>query len=228
MSTESIQLSQSQVARVPVTGFPHPSLFGVRGISKRIFDVTAAGLGLVILGPLLLLIALLVKLDSPGPALFKQRRVGLDGREFWMYKFRSMVMDAEAQLETLKTMNEVEDGITFKIAHDPRMTRLGRILRKTSLDEFPQLFNVLIGEMSLVGPRPPIPKEVSLYTPDQKRRLTVMPGCTGLWQVSGRSMTTFKRMIELDLEYIQSWSFRRDFQILFKTIRVIFKMEGSF
>ncbi len=213
---------------MPVTGFPHPSLFGVRGISKRIFDVTAAGLGLVILGPLLLLIALLVKLDSPGPALFKQRRVGLDGREFWMYKFRSMVMDAEAQLETLKTMNEVEDGITFKIAHDPRMTRLGRILRKTSLDEFPQLFNVLIGEMSLVGPRPPIPKEVSLYTPDQKRRLTVMPGCTGLWQVSGRSMTTFKRMIELDLEYIQSWSFRRDFQILFKTIRVIFKMEGSF
>lgn len=145
-----------------------------------------------------------------------------------MYKFRSMVIDAESQLESLKSLNEVKDGITFKIANDPRMTRLGRILRKTSLDEFPQLFNVLMGDMSLVGPRPPLPKEVALYTPEQKRRLTVMPGCTGLWQVSGRSKTTFQRMVELDLDYIEGWSLCRDFYILIKTIKVILKMEGSY
>jgi exopolysaccharide biosynthesis polyprenyl glycosylphosphotransferase len=191
-------------------------------------DVVLAGLGLLVLSPFLLLIALLVKLDSPGPVLFRQRRVGLNGREFWMYKFRSMVIDAEEQLETLKALNEVKDGITFKMANDPRMTRLGRLLRKTSLDEFPQLFNVLKGEMSLVGPRPPLPKEVVLYTPEQKRRLSVVPGCTGLWQISGRSTTTFQRMIELDLEYIRTWSLPRDIFILFNTIRVILKMEGSY
>ena len=228
MSTESISLSQSQVVRAPVCRHPHPSLYGVRGFTKRTLDVVLAGLGLLVLSPFLLLIALLVKLDSPGPVLFRQRRVGLNGREFWMYKFRSMVIDAEEQLETLKALNEVKDGITFKMANDPRMTRLGRLLRKTSLDEFPQLFNVLKGEMSLVGPRPPLPKEVVLYTPEQKRRLSVVPGCTGLWQISGRSTTTFQRMIELDLEYIRTWSLPRDIFILFNTIRVILKMEGSY
>lgn len=173
-------------------------------------------------------IALLVKLDSPGPIFFKQKRVGLNGREFWMYKFRSMIVNAEAQLDSLKSKNEVEGGVTFKMADDPRITRIGRILRKTSLDEFPQLLNVLRGEMSLVGPRPPLPKEVALYTPEQNRRLTVIPGCTGLWQVSGRSKTTFQRMIELDLDYIDNWSLRRDLSITAKTFRVVLKMEGSF
>ena len=228
MSTESIPLSQSQVVRAPVFRHPHPSLYGIRGFSKRALDIVAAGLGLFVLSPFLLLIALLVKLDSPGPALFKQRRVGLNGREFWMYKFRSMVVDAEAQLESLKTMNEVKGGVTFKMAQDPRVTYIGRILRKSSLDEFPQLFNVLCGEMSLVGPRPPLPDEVVLYTPIQKRRLTVTPGCTGLWQINGRSKTTFQRMIELDLEYIENWSLCRDLFIVLKTVRVVLKMEGSY
>lgn len=216
------------MARVPITNSPHPSLCGKGGLSKRIFDVTIAGLGLLVLSPFLILIAFLVKLDSPGPALFKQKRVGLNGREFYMYKFRSMVIDAEEKLESLKSLNEVKDGITFKIANDPRMTRLGRILRKTSLDEFPQLFNVLSGEMSLVGPRPPLPSEVALYSPDQKQRLSVVPGCTGLWQISGRSTTTFQRMIELDLDYIQNWSLYGDLLIVLKTIQVVFKMEGSY
>lgn len=207
---------------------PHPSLHGLSGITKRIVDVTLSGLGLLVLTPLLLLIALLIVIDSPGPVLFKQKRVGLNGREFWMYKFRSMVADAEAQLETLQAQNEIEGGITFKIANDPRVTRLGRILRKTSLDEFPQLFNVLLGEMSLVGPRPPLPKEVALYSAEQRRRLTVVPGCTGLWQISGRSKTTFKKMIELDLEYIRTWSVHQDLSILVRTVRTIVRMEGSY
>lgn len=228
MSTESIHLGSPKLGRPHAIHSPHSSLRGIRGSAKRALDVIGAGLGLLLLGPLLLMIALLVKLDSPGPVLFKQKRVGLNGCEFWMYKFRSMVIDAEAQLEDLKAKNEVEGGVTFKIAQDPRITRLGRILRKTSLDEFPQLFNVLRGEMSLVGPRPPLPKEVVLYTAEQKRRLTVIPGCTGLWQISGRSKTTFKRMIELDLEYIEKWSLRRDILIMFKTIRVVLKMEGSY
>ncbi|MNR82118.1 putative sugar transferase EpsL [compost metagenome] len=145
-----------------------------------------------------------------------------------MYKFRSMVVDAESQLDALKAKNEVEGGVTFKIVNDPRMTRIGRMLRKTSLDEFPQLFNVIRGEMSLVGPRPPLPKEVVLYSAEQKQRLAVVPGCTGLWQVSGRSTTTFNRMIELDLDYIENWSLRRDLLIVLKTVRVILRMEGSY
>jgi len=227
LSTESIHTGSAQLG-LSLAPLPHASLYGIRGSAKRIFDVTGAAFGLLILAPLLLAIALLVKQDSPGPVFFKQRRVGLNGREFWMYKFRSMVVDAESQLESLKAKNEVEGGVTFKIVNDPRMTRIGRVLRKTSLDEFPQLFNVLRGEMSLVGPRPPLPKEVILYSAEQKRRLTVIPGCTGLWQVSGRSTTTFNRMIELDLDYIKNWSLRRDFLILLKTIRVVLRMEGSY
>ena len=228
LSTESIHAGTSQVARTPLRSLPHASLHGFRGNVKRMLDILGAGLGLVMIGPLFLLIALLLKLDSPGPIFFKQKRVGLDGREFWMYKFRSMVVDAEARLDSLKALNEVEGGVTFKIAQDPRVTRVGRILRKTSLDEFPQLFNVLRGEMSLVGPRPPLPKEVVKYTSDQRRRLTVTPGCTGLWQVSGRSKTTFQRMIELDLDYIENWSLRRDFTIVLKTVGVVLRMEGSY
>lgn len=228
LSTESVHLSQSQVVRVPVNEPPHPSLQGIRGTIKRIIDLVGAGFGLLMLSPLFLVIALLIKLDSPGPIIFKQKRVGLNHREFWMYKFRSMVIDAEDQLKSLEALNEIEGGVTFKIKHDPRVTRIGRLLRKTSLDELPQLINVLRSEMSLVGPRPPLPKEVALYTPEQRRRLSVMPGCTGLWQISGRSTTTFKRMVELDLEYIDQWSLRRDLLILFKTICVVLKMEGSY
>lgn len=227
LSTDSIQTGPTQLG-LSLAPAAHASLHGIRGSSKRAFDVAGATLGLLVLSPLLLAIALLVKLDSPGPIFFRQRRVGLNGREFWMYKFRSMVVDAEAQLESLKSKNEVEGGVTFKIINDPRMTRVGRVLRKTSLDEFPQLFNVLRGEMSLVGPRPPLPKEVVLYSTEQKRRLTVTPGCTGLWQVSGRSKTTFNRMIELDIDYIENWSLRRDLLITLKTFRVILKMEGSY
>lgn len=228
LSTESIQLSRSSVPRSPAAALSHPSLYGIRGLSKRLFDVAAAGFGLLLLSPILLLVALMVRLDSPGPVLFKQKRVGLNGQAFWMYKFRSMVVDAEDRLKALEAKNEVEGGVTFKMANDPRVTRIGAFLRKTSLDEFPQLMNVLRGEMSLVGPRPPLPSEVAMYTSEQKRRLTVTPGCTGLWQVSGRSKTTFKRMIELDLDYIEKWSLLRDLHIVLKTVRVVLKMEGSY
>lgn len=227
MSTESIQTGSAQLG-LSLAPLPHASLYGVRGSAKRLFDVAGAAFGLLVLAPLLLAIALLVRLDSPGPIFFRQRRVGLNGHEFWMYKFRSMVVDAESQLDALKAKNEVEGGVTFKIVNDPRMTRIGRMLRKTSLDEFPQLFNVIRGEMSLVGPRPPLPKEVVLYSAEQKQRLAVVPGCTGLWQVSGRSTTTFNRMIELDLDYIENWSLRRDLLIVLKTVRVILRMEGSY
>jgi lipopolysaccharide/colanic/teichoic acid biosynthesis glycosyltransferase len=187
-----------------------------------------AGVGLVILSPLFLLIAIGIKLTSPGPVIFRQRRVGLYGREFEIYKFRSMASDAEMRKADLLHLNEVKDGPIFKIAEDPRVTTLGRFLRRTSLDEFPQLINVLLGQMALVGPRPPLPSEVVQYSPEDWRRLTVLPGCTGLWQVSGRSdLGSFRTMVDLDLDYIDTWSHLLDLRIIRGTFRVVLRMEGS-
>ncbi|MBO9542361.1 sugar transferase [bacterium] len=195
---------------------------------KRFFDVTATTLGLILLSPFLLLVALAIKLDSPGPILFKQQRVTVKGRTFWMYKFRSMRVNAEAELEKIIHLNERKDTLMFKLDRDPRVTRLGRLLRRTSLDELPQLINVLRGEMSLVGPRPPLPREVEQYSPHHRQRLEVLPGLTGMWQVSGRSdITDFEEVVRLDLSYIREWSLWLDFKILFKTIPAVLQSKGA-
>lgn len=180
-----------------------------------------AGLGLIILLPLFLIVFFILKISEPkAPVLFKQIRNGKDTKEFEIYKFRTMHVDAEARLEELIKFNEVE-GAMFKIKNDPRVTKIGRFLRKTSIDEFPQLINVLKGEMTLVGPRPPLPKELAEYSEYAKKRLTVVPGCTGLWQVSGRNELNFDEMVELDLTYIKEMSLMLDLKILVKTVFII-------
>ncbi|WP_437178003.1 sugar transferase [Heyndrickxia coagulans] len=190
-------------------------------ILKRGMDIIGAITGLVFLSWLFLIVGVLIKLDDPkGSVFFKQIRVGKNGKEFYMYKFRSMVSDAEEKLKDLLKYNEIE-GAMFKIKEDPRVTKIGKFIRKTSIDELPQLWNVLKGEMSLVGPRPPLPREVKEYTNYDKQRLLVTPGCTGLWQVSGRNSLDFTEMVELDLEYIQMRTVFFDFKIIAKTIKII-------
>jgi exopolysaccharide biosynthesis polyprenyl glycosylphosphotransferase len=196
-------------------------------IAKRALDIFGSALGLIVLAPLLLVVGLAVKLTSRGPMLFVQDRCGLGGRRFRFYKFRTMVQDAEARKRELEHLNEME-GPVFKIRRDPRITALGRLLRKLSLDELPQLWNVLRGDMSLVGPRPPLPDEVARYTPRQVQRLSVMAGITGLWQVSGRSeISDFERWIELDLEYARTCSMWLDLRILLKTVVVVALVRGA-
>jgi len=196
------------------------------GIVKRVLDaVGSAGL-IVCSAPLLLLVSLAVKISSPGPALFRQVRVGLNGRKFEMLKFRTMVDGAEKHQDRLAKHNEA-GNILFKIRHDPRITDLGRMLRRTSLDELPQLFNVLKGEMSLVGPRPPVVSEVKKYSHTMYKRLTVMPGMTGLWQVSGRSEISHRRAFALDIWYAKRWSFVLDMAILVNTVKAVISRRGA-
>lgn len=188
---------------------------------KRAIDVTVSALLLIILSPLFAVIALAVKLSAPGSILYVQRRVGLNGRLFHLFKFRSMYINADKQLEQLKALNEMK-GPVFKIRDDPRVTSVGRILRRFSLDELPQLWNVLIGDMSLVGPRPPVPGEVSLYERKNRRRLSMRPGLTCTWQVSGRNeITDFESWVKLDLDYIDNWSLQRDLALLVRTIPAV-------
>ncbi|WKB35558.1 sugar transferase [Terrilactibacillus sp. S3-3] len=185
-------------------------------------------IGLILLSPLFLGIAICIKLeDRKAPVIFKQTRVGKDERTFTMYKFRSMVPQAEQQLSGLLDKNEA-DGAMFKMKHDPRVTAVGRVIRRTSLDELPQLWNVLKGDMSLVGPRPPLPREVSQYTRYHKQRLRVKPGCTGLWQVSGRSDVGFEEMVKLDLDYIMNRSTWFDLKILIKTAKQIIFPKNAY
>lgn len=192
---------------------------------KKVIDYLLAILILVVFSPFMLIISLIIKLTSDGPVIFKQKRVGLRGREFYVYKFRTMVQDAEVKKETLMAMNEM-DGPVFKIKNDPRVTPFGRFLRKSSLDEFPQFLNVLKGDMSIVGPRPPVPKEVKEYERWQLRRLSMKPGITCIWQVSGRNAISFEKWMRLDLQYIDTWSLKLDFVILLKTIRTVLKANG--
>ncbi|PGT82993.1 multidrug MFS transporter [Bacillus sp. AFS040349] len=195
---------------------------------KRLSDIFGSLLGIIILSPLFLIIAIWIKMEDPkGPVIFKQVRVGKDEKEFYMYKFRSMVTDAEERLEDLLLLNEVS-GAMFKMKKDPRITKVGKYIRKTSMDEFPQLLNVLKGEMSLVGPRPPLPREVKEYSLYDKQRLMVKPGCTGLWQVSGRNDLGFKEMVELDLKYVEERSCINDMKIICKTVKVIFSPNSAF
>jgi lipopolysaccharide/colanic/teichoic acid biosynthesis glycosyltransferase len=201
----------------------------VRGAdsAKRILDVVGSAAALVALSPLLALIAALVRLDR-GPILFAQTRVGRHGREFKMFKFRSMRPDAEKRLAELLAANKHADGVTFKLKNDPRVTRVGRWLRRFSLDELPQLYNVLIGDMSLVGPRPPVPREVALYTLADRRRLSVKPGITCIWQISGRAEIDFSGQVRLDVKYIDSQSLGQDLRILARTPRAVVSGSGAY
>ncbi|MBH0156607.1 sugar transferase [Fictibacillus sp. 5RED26] len=196
--------------------------------TKRLIDIAGALAGLILLLPLFIIIAILIKKeDSKGPVFFKQIRVGKNEKEFHMFKFRSMVSDAEEKLLELLQFNEIE-GAMFKMKEDPRITKIGKFIRKTSIDELPQLWNVLKGDMSLVGPRPPLPREVAEYNNYHKQRLLVTPGCTGLWQVSGRNHVTFEEMVKLDIQYISERSVFFDIKIIFRTIKVLFGTDNAY
>jgi exopolysaccharide biosynthesis polyprenyl glycosylphosphotransferase len=199
---------------------------GYQRCGKRIFDLACATVALLLLSPLFIAIALAIKLETPGPIFYVSTRLGRRARPFPFVKFRSMVRDAERLREQLDALNEM-DGPVFKIRNDPRMTRVGRLLRKTSLDELPQLWSVLRGDMSLVGPRPPIPAEVEQYERWQRRRLSVTPGITCLWQVSGRNRISFEEWMRLDAEYVDRLSFGLDLKILFLTIPAVLRGSGA-
>jgi exopolysaccharide biosynthesis polyprenyl glycosylphosphotransferase len=215
------------VAGLPLLHVDHPELAGARQIIKGAFDRLAAAAALLVLGPLFLLISSAIKLTDPGPVLFRQVRVGKDGRPFTLYKFRTMVVDAERRKAQLSNRNEA-DGALFKIRRDPRVTSCGAWLRRWSLDELPQLLNVLGGDMSLVGPRPALPEEAALYGHHVRRRLAVKPGLTGLWQVSGRSDLPWEEAVRLDVRYVENWSFALDLQILWKTGSAVLRGSGAY
>ncbi|MEU4568217.1 sugar transferase [Micromonospora sp. NPDC023956] len=215
------------VAGLPLIHVEAPEFRGARKLVKGLVDRSISLFALALLAPLLALIALAIRVDSRGPVLFRQVRVGQGGREFGVFKFRTMVVNADAMLAELTVRNE-SDGLLFKMRDDPRVTRVGRLLRKWSLDELPQLANVLIGHMSLVGPRPPLPSEVARYDGDVARRLLVKPGMTGLWQVSGRSDLSWEDGIRLDLYYVENWSLAADLTILWKTFGAVVNSRGAY
>jgi exopolysaccharide biosynthesis polyprenyl glycosylphosphotransferase len=215
------------VAGLPLLHLESPQADDAGGLAKRIMDFSGALLGMILISPVLLLVLTLIKLEDGGPVLFRQSRVGRNGRTFGMLKFRSMVPDAEKQLEKVRDLNEC-DAVLFKMKSDPRVTRVGRFLRRYSLDELPQLWNVLRGDMSLVGPRPPLPSEVDAYDGDVRRRLLVRPGMTGLWQVSGRSTLTWRESVRLDLYYVDNWSMVGDLMIIAKTVRAVLLSQGAY
>ena len=194
---------------------------------KRGFDLVAATCGLILLSPVMLWIAFLIKKEDHGPVFYKQVRVGKNGKTFKMYKFRSMVVNADQMLDKLKAQNDV-DGPMFKMKNDPRITKIGHFIRKHSLDELPQFFNVIKGDMSLVGPRPPLPSEVAEYSEYDKQRLYVVPGCTGLWQATKRNEVGFNEMVQLDINYIKRANFWFDLWIIWKTVEIMVKPNGSY
>ena len=196
--------------------------------TKRCIDVAAAGLGLLVLSPFFILLAIAIKLDSPGPVLFYQTRIGQGGAPFRCWKFRSMFVDAEQRKQELLAANEMAGGTTFKMKRDPRITRVGRFIRKASIDELPQLWNVLIGDMSLVGPRPPVPLEVATYSAYDRQRLMVKPGITCIWQVSGRSSIPFDEQVGLDVKYIVKRSMWLDLLLLLRTIPAVILARGAY
>jgi exopolysaccharide biosynthesis polyprenyl glycosylphosphotransferase len=215
------------VAGLPLLHMDHPEFTGIRRVVKAAFDRAVAGLALLLCGPLFLAVALAIRLGDGGPVLFRQVRVGLDGRYFTVFKFRTMVPEAEQLKAELNAQNE-GGGLLFKIRVDPRVTRVGALLRRWSLDELPQLINVLIGDMSLVGPRPALPQEAALYGDTVRRRLAVKPGMTGLWQISGRSDLSWDESVRLDLRYVENWSIVLDLQILWKTGSAVLRGAGAY
>ncbi|HEX3824069.1 MAG TPA: sugar transferase [Mycobacteriales bacterium] len=216
------------VAGLPLLHVEEPELAGARQVVKSSFEWTLASIAFVFVIPLLIALAIVTRLDSKGAALFRQTRVGRHGEEFTVYKLRTMHVDAESLLDSLLSENEASDGLLFKIRADPRVTRVGRVLRKFSLDELPQLWNVVRGDMALIGPRPPLPGEVARYGPEVARRLLVRPGITGLWQVSGRSNLSWDDSVRLDLYYVENWSLSLDAMILWKTMFAILGRDGAY
>jgi exopolysaccharide biosynthesis polyprenyl glycosylphosphotransferase len=215
------------VERLPLMHVELPSYEGGKHLVKRALDIVLAGGGLLALAPLFGIIAVLVRLDSPGGAIFSQERIGRSGQTFRMFKFRSMVQTAEADLAALRQDSD-GNGVLFKMRSDPRVTRVGRILRKFSLDELPQLWNIFIGDMSLVGPRPPLGSEVEQYENHVLRRLYIKPGLTGMWQVNGRSDLSWEESVRLDLYYVENWSLAGDLQILWRTVKVVLRPVGAY
>ena len=218
----------SSVGTFPIITYHTIALNSYEQFVKRLMDFIIGLVALIVLSPVMLITAIVIKLDSSGPVFFKQKRVGQNGRQFDMYKFRSMCENAEDQKKELMELNEM-DGFMFKMKDDPRVTRVGKFIRKTSIDELPQLFNVIKGDMSLVGTRPPTTDEVSQYKRSQWRRISIKPGITGLWQISGRNdITDFDEVVELDLKYIDDWTLWSDIKILISTIGVLFSKKGAY
>ncbi|WP_103123617.1 sugar transferase [Nostoc cycadae] len=223
------QVYIQKVGGMPCLTVSCPTIIGKDFWLKRMFDFCFTALFLLFASPIYLAIAIAIKLDSPGPVFYKQTRIGLSGRQFKVWKFRTMRPDADKLQKELEALNETKDGIIFKIKDDPRITRIGKFLRRYSLDELPQLFNVLLGEMSLVGPRPLPTRDVDKFLDHHFLRQEVLPGVTGLWQVSGRSnILDFEQVINLDMSYIENWSLQLDFEILLKTVQVVLKKEGAY
>jgi exopolysaccharide biosynthesis polyprenyl glycosylphosphotransferase len=226
-NVEVARISLTQVGSIPLLTMEPVAHDDGKLFAKRLFDLVVTTLSMPVVLPIMAIIALFIKIDSPGPVFFVQRRVGLRKHLFSMYKFRSMHVDAEEKLKEIEHLNEAE-GPIFKMTNDPRITRVGRFIRRTSLDELPQLFNVLRGEMSLVGPRPMSIRDVGLFDQGiQRKRFSVRPGLTCIWQISGRSNLPFQKWLELDLEYIQNWSLYLDMKILLKTIPAVLKSKGA-
>ena len=232
VASSLIDVAGARTTIRPVDGLPklhvdHPRLTGVSRWIKEVVDRLGAMVLLLVFAPLLLVVAVLIRWDSPGPVMFRQVRVGRDGRPFVIYKFRTMHIQAEQRLAQLKHLNE-QDAVLFKMRHDPRVTRIGTHLRRYSIDELPQLLNVVRGQMSLVGPRPPLPEEVAAYHDDVHRRLVVKPGMTGLWQVSGRSDLSWEEAVRLDLRYVENWTLTLDLVILLRTAAAVFRTSGAY
>ena len=234
VSPNLIDIAGPRIHTRPVSGLSlihveTPRYAGMRRFMKETFDTIGSLLLIVISSPLLLAVAIAVRLSTPGPVFFRQERIGLNGKPFHMLKFRSMVIDAEAQLDQLASANrDAGNEVMFKLASDPRVTPVGKWLRRFSIDELPQFFNVLKKDMSLVGPRPPLPKEVESYAQDVHRRFLVRPGITGLWQVSGRSNLSWEESVRLDLYYVENWSMLGDLQILWQTARAVLHRDGAY
>jgi exopolysaccharide biosynthesis polyprenyl glycosylphosphotransferase len=217
------------VAGLPLIHVETPRYEGMKRFSKRAFDLVSSAVLILVLSPLLVAVAVAVRLSTPGPVLFQQERVGLNGKHFRMLKFRTMVIDAELRLEALSQLTRTEgNSVMFKMKNDPRVTPIGGFLRRFSMDELPQLFNVLLGSMSLVGPRPPLESEVAIYENHVHRRFLVKPGITGLWQVSGRSNLSWEDTVRLDLYYVENWSITGDILILWRTLRAVLAREGAY
>lgn len=219
----------SCVGTYPVITYHTVTLNTGEQILKRIMDIMGGIVGILVFSPVMLLTAVAIRLDSPGPVIFCQTRVGKNGRHFQIYKFRSMYVDAEERKSELLAKNEIAGGVMFKMKDDPRITRVGKIIRKWSIDELPQFFNVVGGSMSLVGTRPPTPDEVEKYERKQWRRISIKPGLTGMWQVNGRSLVTdFEKIVEMDVDYIDNWSLMEDIRILCKTVAVLIKHADAY
>jgi exopolysaccharide biosynthesis polyprenyl glycosylphosphotransferase len=219
----------SSVGTYPIVTFHTVSLNNTERFVKRVVDILGAFVGIILTSPIMLVTAIAIKCTSKGPVIFKQKRVGMNGRVFNMYKFRSMYIDAEERKDALMAQNEMDSELMFKMKDDPRVTKVGKFIRKTSIDEFPQFFNVLIGNMSLVGTRPPTEEEVSKYNSHHWRRISIKPGITGMWQISGRSeITNFDEIVDLDTKYIDEWSVSMDFKVMFKTVEVILRRNGAY